>query len=82
MAFNFEYLRLESRREFPLVRCYNLYVSAELYICQLLKHYALMHKNTSIDQIGLGRLISKQEMFYFEKTAFKTFKFLLEDLVF
>jgi hypothetical protein len=31
----FEYLRLIS-----LVRCYNLYVSAELYICQLLKHYA------------------------------------------
>ena len=26
--------------KFSLVRCYNLYVSAELYICQLLKHYA------------------------------------------
>ena len=24
--------------KFSLVRCYNLYVSAELYICQLLKH--------------------------------------------
>jgi hypothetical protein len=41
-----------------------------------------MHKNTSIDQIGLGHLISKHEMFCFEKTAFKTFKFLLEYLIF
>jgi hypothetical protein len=40
MTNEFEYLRLKSWREFSLVRCYNLYVSAELYICQLLKHYA------------------------------------------
>jgi hypothetical protein len=49
--------------------------------CQLLKHYACI-KNTSIDQISLDHLISKHEMFSFEKTAFKTFKFLLEYLIF
>jgi hypothetical protein len=32
---------------------------------------ALCIKNTSIDQISLGHLISKHEMFFFEKTAFK-----------
>ena len=71
--------------KFSLVRCYNkinLYVSAELYIYQLLKHYALMHKNISIDQIGFGHLISKHEMFCFEKTAFKIFKFSLNILYF
>ena len=40
------------------------------------KHYALT------DQIGLGHLISKHEMFCFEKTVFKTFKLLLEYLIF
>jgi hypothetical protein len=34
---------------------------------------ALCIKNTSTDQIGLGHLISKHEMFCFEKTVFKTF---------
>jgi hypothetical protein len=50
----------------------SIYVTAE----------ALCIKNTSIDQIGLGQLISKHEMFCFEKTAFKTFKFSLEYLIF
>jgi hypothetical protein len=36
MTNEFEYLRLKSWREISLVRCYNLYASAELYICQLL----------------------------------------------
>ena len=31
---------------------------------------ALCIKNTLTDQIGLGRLISKHEMFCFEKTVF------------
>ena len=35
---------------------------------------ALCIKNTLTDQIGLGHLISKHEMFCFEKTVFKTFK--------
>jgi hypothetical protein len=39
-------------------------------------------KNTLTDQIGLGHLISKHEMFCFEKTVFKTFKLLLEYLIF
>jgi hypothetical protein len=43
---------------------------------------ALCIKNTLTDQIGLGRLISKHEMFCFEKTVFKTFKLLLEYLIF
>ena len=47
-------------------------------LCQLLKHYT--HALT--DQIGLGRLISKHEMFCFEKTVFKTFELLLEYLIF
>jgi hypothetical protein len=43
---------------------------------------ALCIKNTLTDQIGLGHLISKHEMFCFEKTVFKTFKLLLEYLIF
>jgi hypothetical protein len=43
---------------------------------------ALCIKNTLTDQIGLGHLISKHEMFCFEKTVFKTFKLLLENLIF
>ena len=44
---------------------------------------ALCIKNTFItDQIGLGHLISKHEMFCFEKTVFKTFELLLEYLIF
>jgi hypothetical protein len=45
---------------------------------------ALCIKNTLTDQIGLGHLISKHEMFCFKKTVtvFKTFKFLLEYLIF
>jgi hypothetical protein len=45
---------------------------------------ALCIKNTLTDQIGLGHghLISKHEMFCFEKTIFKTFKLLLEYLIF
>jgi hypothetical protein len=42
-------------------------------------------KNKLTDQIGLGCLISKHEMFCFvrfEKTVFKTFKLLLEYLIF
>ena len=38
---------------------------------------ALCIKNTLTDQIGLGHLIS-----CFEKTVFKTFKLLLEYLIF
>ena len=41
---------------------------------------ALCIKNTLTDQIGLGHLISKHEMFCFEKTVFKTFELLLEYL--
>ena len=37
---------------------------------------ALCIKYTLTDQIGLGHLISKHEMFCFEKTVFKTFKLL------
>jgi hypothetical protein len=40
---------------------------------------ALYIKNTLTDQIGL---ISKHEMFCFEKTVFKTFELLLEYLIF
>ena len=40
---------------------------------------ALCIKNTLTDQIGLGHLISKHEMFCFEKTVFKL---LLEYLIF
>jgi hypothetical protein len=43
---------------------------------------ALCIKNTLNDHIGLGRLISKHKMFCFEKTVFKTFKLLLEYLIF
>ena len=44
---------------------------------------ALCIKNTLTDQIGLGHLIDlKGEMFCFEKTVFKTFKLLLEYLIF
>ena len=43
---------------------------------------ALCIKNTLIDQIGLGHLITKHEMFCFEKTVFKTFKLLLNILYF
>jgi hypothetical protein len=43
---------------------------------------ALCIKYTLTDQIGLGHLISKHEMFCFEKTVFKTFKLLLEYLIF
>jgi hypothetical protein len=45
---------------------------------------ALCIKNTLTDQIGLGHLISKHEMFCFEKTVFynKTFEFLLVYLIF
>ena len=43
---------------------------------------ALCIKNTLTDQIGLGHLISKHEMFCFEKTVFKTFKLLLEYFLF
>jgi hypothetical protein len=43
---------------------------------------ALCIKNTLTDQIGLGRLISKHEMFCFEKTVFKTFELLFEYLIF
>ena len=41
---------------------------------------ALMHKNhiKLTDRIGVGHLISKHEMFCFEKTVFKTYKLLLE----
>jgi uncharacterized integral membrane protein len=40
---------------------------------------ALCIKNTLT---GLGHLISKHEMFCFEKTVFKTFELLLEYLIF
>ena len=43
---------------------------------------ALCIKNTLIDQIGLGHLISKHEMFCFEKTVFKTLNFCLNILYF
>ena len=43
---------------------------------------ALCIKNTLTDQIGLSHLISKHEMFCFEKTVFKTFVLLLEYLIF
>jgi hypothetical protein len=45
---------------------------------------ALCIKNTLTDQIGLGHLISKHEMFCFEnlKLKFKTFKLVLEYLIF
>jgi uncharacterized integral membrane protein len=43
---------------------------------------ALCIKNTLTDQIGLGRLISKHEMFCFEKTVFKTLNFFLNILYF
>jgi hypothetical protein len=33
---------------------------------------ALCIKNTLTDQVGLGHLISKHEMFCFEKTVFKS----------
>ena len=36
---------------------------------------ALCIKNTLTDQIGIGHLISKHEMFCFEKTVFKTLYF-------
>jgi hypothetical protein len=39
-------------------------------------------KNTLTDQIGLSHLISKHEMFCFEKTVFKTFELSLEYLIF
>ena len=39
-------------------------------------------KNTLTDQIGLGHLISKHEMFCFEKTVFKTLNFCLNILYF
>jgi hypothetical protein len=39
-------------------------------------------KNTLTDQIGLGHLISKHEMFCFEKTVFKTFKLLLVNILY
>jgi hypothetical protein len=40
MTNEFAYPRLKSWREILIGQIYNLYVSAELYICQLLKHYA------------------------------------------
>jgi hypothetical protein len=43
---------------------------------------ALSTKNKLTDQIGLGLLISKHEMFCFEKTVFKIFELLLEYLIF
>ena len=43
---------------------------------------ALCIKNTLTDQIGLSHLISKHEMFCFEKTVFKRFELLLEYLIF
>jgi hypothetical protein len=43
---------------------------------------ALCIKNTLTDQIGLGHIISKHEMFCFDKTVFKTFELLLEYLIF
>jgi hypothetical protein len=43
---------------------------------------ALCIKNTLTDQIGLGLLTSKHEMFCFEKTVFKTFELSLEYLIF
>ena len=43
---------------------------------------ALCIKNTLTDQTGLGHLISKYEMFCFEKTVFKTLELLLEYLIF
>jgi hypothetical protein len=43
---------------------------------------ALCIKKTLTGQIGLGHLISKHEMFCFEETVFKTFKLLLEYLIF
>jgi hypothetical protein len=39
-------------------------------------------KNTLTDQIGLGNLNSKHEMFCFEKKVFKTLELLLEYLIF
>jgi hypothetical protein len=39
---------------------------------------ALCIKNTLTDQIGLGHLISKHEMFCFEKTVFKNLNFLVK----
>ena len=38
---------------------------------------ALCIKNTLTDQISLGHLISKHEMFCFEKIVIKTFKLIL-----
>ena len=43
---------------------------------------ALCIKKTLTDQIGLSHLISKHEMFCFEKTVFKRFELLLEYLIF
>ena len=83
MAYNFEYLhasRIRTRNS----HCH--WSDAIIYMSPLSSIYvtaeALCIKNTSIDQIGLGQLISKHEMFCFEKTAFKTFKFSLEYLIF
>ena len=59
---------------FPLS---SIYVEAQLLIVE-----ALCIKNTLTDQIGLGHLISKHEIFCFEKTVFKTFKLVLEYLIF
>ena len=80
MAYNFEYLRLESGHTI-----FSLWSDAIIYLFFRRALYmsaaeALCIKNTSIDQIGLGHLILKHEMFCFEKTAFKTF--LLEYLIF
>jgi hypothetical protein len=43
---------------------------------------ALCIKNTSIDQISLGHLISKHEMFCFERTTFKHLNSCLNTLYF
>jgi hypothetical protein len=67
--------------KFSLVRCYNLYVSADEAVC-IKTDEAVCIKNTLTDQIDLGHLISKHEMFCFEKTVFKTFERLLEYLIF
>jgi hypothetical protein len=81
MTNEFEYLRLKSWREILIGQ-----MRAIIYMFPLSSIYvncwSTMHKKHITDQIGLGRLISKHEMFCFEKTVFKTFELLLEYLIF
>jgi 23S rRNA maturation-related 3'-5' exoribonuclease YhaM len=67
MAYNFQYLRLESGRKFLIGQMLQfiifrraLYISTAEELCKKKPHQL----------ISLGHLISKHEMFCFEKTAF------------